>query len=126
MNIYNIIILLVICLTACVFPAKTSYSAGELRKLKGISDSMDAMDAQDKIDGINYQKALSFLNGPDIKQGISQRELTAVCGGPVSAANNGTRWVYKPPASTYFRGDKIYFYFDDQRKLSGWEKISQK
>jgi hypothetical protein len=110
----------------CIFPAKQSYPAGELRKIKGISDSMDAIEVQDKADGLNYQKALLFLNGRDISRGISEQELVKICGQPVSVADDGTRWVYKPPASTYFKGDKIYFHFDSQGKLSSWERISQK
>ena len=102
------------------------YAAGEIRKLKGISDSMDSMEAQGKKDGINYQKADALLSSSDINMGLTGSDLIKLCGEPVAKADNESRWVYKPPTSTFFEGEKIYFYFDKDQKLIDWEKVYQK
>jgi outer membrane lipoprotein-sorting protein len=107
----------------CLPPA---YASGNLRKLKGISDSMGSMEQHGQAEGKNYEQAYSFLNGPDIKQGIKGSDLIKICGEPVAKADNGFRWVYKPPTSTFFKGEKIYFYFDENQKLADWEHVLQK
>ena len=101
------------------------HAAGEIRKLKGLADSMDSMEAQGKKDGINYQKADAFLSGSDISNGLPGSDLVKICGEPVAKADNESRWVYKPPTSTFFKGEKIYFYFDKDQKLVDWEKVYQ-
>jgi hypothetical protein len=129
MNIYKYyIICLLTCFFCCSFiiPVQASSGKGNIRKLKGLSDSMGRMDAQGKKEGINYQKADVFLNSEDIRQGVSGEGLIKICGEPVAKADNGSRWVYKPPTSTFFEGEKIYFYFDADQKLIGWEKVYQK
>jgi hypothetical protein len=108
------------------FCPRPAYASGQLRRLTGISSSMDRMKKQGAKEEANYQKADAFLGSPDIKQGISADDLLAVCGAPVARAGNNTRWVYKPPTSTFFEGEKIYFYFDNSQKLTGWEKVYQK
>jgi len=102
------------------------HAAGDIRKLKGLADSMDSMEAQGKKDGINYQKADALLSGSDINNGLTGSDLVKICGKPVAKADNGLRWVYKPPTSTFFKGEKIYFYFDKDQKLIDWEKVYQK
>jgi hypothetical protein len=107
----------------CLPPA---YASGNIRKLKGISDSMGSMEQHGQVEGKNYEQARSFLNGQDIKRGIKGSDLIKICGEPVAKADNGLRWVYKPPTSTFFKGAKIYFYFDEDQKLIDWKKVSQK
>jgi hypothetical protein len=106
--------------------ARPVYAAGIIRRLTGISASMDRMEAQAKQEGINYERADTFLTSETAKQEISQKELKDTCGEPVAKADNGLRWIYKPPTSTFFKGEKIYFRFNHDRDLIGWEKIYQK
>jgi hypothetical protein len=129
MNLIKFYIYIIICATlSCAFTGQVhAYSGkGNIRKLTGLSDSMGRMDAQGKEEGINYQKADVFLNSKDIRQGISGEGLIKICGEPVAKADNGSRWVYKPPTSTFFEGEKIYFYFDADQKLTEWKKVYQK
>jgi outer membrane lipoprotein-sorting protein len=127
-TLYKIIIPVLLLFTYaigfnCLPPA---FAAGNLRKLKGISDSMGRMEQHGQAEGKNYEQACSFLNGPDIEQGIKGSDLIKICGEPVAKADNGLRWVYKPPTSTLFKGEKIYFYFDENQKLADWEYVIQK
>jgi hypothetical protein len=128
-NIYKYSILLILIITSScglIAPLHASQGKGNIRKLKGLSDSMGRMDVQSKKEGINYQKADAFLNSEDINQGVSAKDLITICGEPVAKADDGLRWAYKPPTSTFFEGEKIYFYFDKDQRLTGWEKAYQK
>jgi hypothetical protein len=128
-NIYKYSILLILIITSScglIAPLHASQGKGNIRKLKGLSDSMGEMDAHGKVEGVNYQKANTLLANPDIARGMSGDDLIKICGEPVARADNGTRWVYKPPTSTFFEGEKIYFYFDQDQKLLDWEKVYQK
>jgi len=98
-------------------------AAGELTKLKGIADGMAAMDEVSKQEGINYDKAKAFINSQEIKEGLTKETVSQRCGEPVAIADNGTRWVYKPPSSTYFKGEKICFIFDESGRLVSWKQV---
>ena len=109
-------------MSACISPL---FAAGEMRKLTGLSASMDRMAKEENIEGQNYQKAKQFIHGPEITKGLSGDDLIKQCGNPVVKADNGLRWVYKPPTSTFFKGEKIYFFFNSDGKLSDWEQVYQ-
>jgi hypothetical protein len=103
--------------------ASRLYAAGEIRKLKGIADSMD--DGQEVLrqEGENYKKARAFIRSEDIKEGLNSDNIIDICGQPVAKADNAKRWVYKPPSSTFFKGEKIYFFFDDKGMLVDWQQL---
>jgi hypothetical protein len=120
MNILYILIIFIVC-CFCV-PA---FAGGELVKLKGIGDSLMLMDKANKEEDNSYQKAKDFINGQDIKEGLSTDYLISRCGKPVAKADNNSRWVYKPSSSTFFRGEKIYLYLDHENRLKSWEQIKE-
>jgi len=101
------------------------FAAGEIRKLTGLSSSMDRMAKEQRVEDKNYLRAKEFIQGPEIAEGLSKDDLTKQCGNPVVVADNGLRWVYKPPFSTFFKGEKIYFFFNSDGKLSDWEQVYQ-
>jgi len=100
-------------------------AAGEIRKLKGIADSMSDMDKVSAKEGKNYQRTRDFVSSQDIREGLSKESISASCGQPVAVAQDGTKWVYKPPTSTFFKGEKIYFLFDKDGNLISWEQVYQ-
>lgn len=65
----------------------------------------------------NYQKAEEFINSADIKRDLSSDYILERCGQLVAKADQDSRWVYKPPSSTFFKGEKIYFIFGENNKL---------
>ena len=99
---------------------------GNLIKLKGIAEKAAAKGEVSKGEEINYQKAKEFINSKDISPGVSSDSVLQICGEPVARAQDGKKWVYKPPSSTFFKGEKIYFFFDESNKLASWEQVSQK
>jgi len=101
------------------------FAAGVIRRLTGLSASMDRMAKQRQVESDNYQKAKEFIQGPEIREGLLKDDLIKQCGNPVVKVDNGSRWVYKPSTSTYFKGEKIYLFFNSDEKLSDWEQVYQ-
>ena len=98
---------------------------GTLKRLSVIGDSISAMDEAREKEAEVYKKAERFIESADIRQGMSKDEILEICGEPTAEVQKGVKWVYKPPASTYFKGEKIYFFFDNDEKLLKWERIFQ-
>ncbi len=104
---------------------KPLFAVGVIRRLTGLKASMDRMAKERRVEGDNYQKAKEFIQGSEITEGLSKDDIMKQCGDPAAKAGNGSRWAYKPPTSTFFKGEKIYFFFNADEKLSDWEQIYQ-
>ncbi|NQT90934.1 MAG: hypothetical protein HQ558_06745 [Candidatus Omnitrophica bacterium] len=117
---------IIICVALLLSSAGPLMAAGEIKRLLTIKESMDLQQKESDQEADNYSKADAFFNGPDIVSGLSAEAVVAQCGQPVAKADDGLRWVYKPPSSTFFEGEKIYFYFDKDNTLLSWEKIYQR
>lgn len=124
------LIVTVLFLVVFVVPAEEvlakKKSGGGLRKLKSIGDNMALQEQVWKEEAKNYQKAEEFINSSNIKQGLASDLILERCGEPVARAQGARKWVYKPPSSTFFKGEKIYFIFDEDGNLLSWEQIVQK
>ena len=120
------LIIIIIVLSLLILQAPEAFAQGYIRRLKGISDGMNYMDQERQQEGRNYKRAEEFVIGPDIAVGLSKDDIVKTCGEPVAIASGGTRWVYKPPTSTFFKGEKIYLFFNKDDQLIDWEKVSQK
>jgi len=105
--------------------AQPILAGGEIRKLTGIGNSLNAMDKASAKEGKNYQKAKAFIESADIRPGLSADAIIKACGKPVVKVADGLRWVYKPPSSTFFEGEKIYFIFNKDGNLLSWKQIYQ-
>jgi len=105
--------------------AQPILAKGDIRKLTGIGDSLKAMDKVSAKEGKSYQKAKAFIESADIRQGLSKDALIKACGKPVVKVADSLRWVYKPPSSTFFEGEKIYFIFNKDGNLLSWKQVYQ-
>lgn len=101
-------------------------AGGTLKKLQGLAESATLQEEVLKTEAKSYSKAEEFINSPDIKKGVSADFILERCGEPVARADHSRRWVYKPPSSTFFKGEKIYLIFDENNKLISWRKLHQK
>lgn len=101
-------------------------AGGTLKKLQGLAESATLQEEALKTEAKSYSKAEEFINSPDIKPGLSADFILERCGQPVARADHNRRWVYKPPSSTFFKGEKIYLIFDENNKLISWRKLHQK
>jgi len=123
MKSLSIIVISILCLL--LLSADPILAAGELRKLTGIANSLGEMEKVSVQEGKNYDKAKAFLSTPAIRKGLPKADIIEYCGQPVATVQDDTKWVYKPPSSTFFEGEKIYFVFDSNEKLASWEQVYQ-
>lgn len=105
--------------------SRTLMAGGTLKRLQTIGENMTLQQKVLDQEAKNYKKAEELINSPDIKKDLSTHFILERCGEPIAKANDGMRWVYKPPSSTFFKGEKIYFIFDKNNKVISWEKIYQ-
>ncbi|MFH1868679.1 MAG: hypothetical protein ABH843_06885 [Candidatus Omnitrophota bacterium] len=99
---------------------------GTMKRLSVIGDNIDSQNETWKLETENYRKAEGLIGSSAIKQGITKDFISEICGSPAAEAWDGAKWVYKPSSSTYFKGEKIYFLFDEDGKLIEWERVLQK
>jgi flagellar basal body rod protein FlgC len=119
----KILLAVIVAAPAIFLISSSSIAGGELVRLKGIADSMAQMEEVSRQEEANYQKAKAFINSQDIAKGLNKDFISQRCGEPVAVADDGKRWVYKPPSSTHFKGEKIYFVFDNDGKLISWQQV---
>lgn len=123
-----IVFLVVFAVSAAPLSAKEKKKkrGGTLKRLSVIANNIALQEKTRKIEAGIYRRAEDFIDSSDIKQGIPKDFILVRCGEPTARAWEGAKWVYKPPASTYFKGEKIYFIFDEENKLLEWERVFQK
>lgn len=119
------IIVIFICGFVLLGMSRPVMAAGVLKRLKVISDNMALQEKALDKEAKNYKKAEEFIDSQDVKKGLAPDFIVNRCGEPAARADHGRRWVYKPPGSTYFKGEKIYLIFDESDRLSSWKKLRQ-
>ena len=84
---------------------------------KSMADIKAAMDAETKA----FNRVKEAVDSGAIKKGISGSEIISRYGEPVIAnddsATGREKWVYKPADSSFFKGIRIYLFFDDTGAL---------
>lgn len=76
----------------------------------------------------NFQVLKSAIIKNKIEKGISAAQALKKFGNPVLLypQGEGQRWVYKAADNDWFKGEKIYLFFDKNESLTGWECINCK
>ena len=121
-SIKSTFILFLICLLADV---NLCLAAGALKKAKRVADSMAGQQSVLDQEDDNFRRAEEFISGEDISQGLTFDYIIANCGEPVARVRDDTEWVYKPTSSSFFKGEKIYFIFNEGKNLIRWERVEQ-
>ncbi|MCX5678982.1 MAG: hypothetical protein NTY76_07775 [Candidatus Omnitrophica bacterium] len=84
---------------------------------KSMADINAAMDEETRA----FNRVKEAIDTGIIKKGISEAEVRSRCGEPVIAnddsATKREKWVYKPATSSFFKGIRIYLFFDDTGAL---------
>ena len=84
---------------------------------RSMADINTAMEKETK----SFNRVKSAVDDGDIKKGMSKEDIRRRYGEPVIANNDSAtrreKWVYKPASSTFFKGIRIYLYFDDKGNL---------
>jgi len=110
-------------LSACCFLSgclgRQAGIAGTLLELRDSETRKNAVMAQETR---NFERAKRILletkkNGEVLTRDSCRR----LFGEPSSELSGGKSWGYKPETSDWFKGEKIFLYFDDKGSLARWE-----
>jgi hypothetical protein len=133
---YAVVILLAF---ACVMPGDSRASEAKKDKVKwvksktGLSSLMtlskdrSEMIAEYKRETRSYNLLKKAMESGLLESGAADEEIIKKYGQPVMAMEDAVgdtvRWVYKPSEADYFKGEKIYLFFDKDGKLNRWETV---
>ena len=103
---------------------------GWLDHLMQISKARGDMEEELKEETESYSNVKKAIDQEKIKEGQSAQVIAKQFGAPsIKLVENDKihkRWVYKKGGTSYFEGEKIYLFFDENNKLVGWENIPAK
>lgn len=99
---------------ACSSPAGGEGLDSLMEVGRSMADINAAMDKETKA----FNAVKAAVDSGDIKKGLSQDEIRSRYGEPVIAnddsSTNREKWAYKPADSSFFKGVRIYLFFDDK------------
>ncbi|MBU1038581.1 MAG: hypothetical protein KJ994_05965 [Candidatus Omnitrophica bacterium] len=99
---------------ACSSPAGGEGLDSLMEVGRSMADINAAMDKETKA----FNAVKAAVDSGDIKKGLSQDEIRSRYGEPVIAnddsSTNREKWTYKPADSSFFKGVRIYLFFDDK------------
>ncbi len=119
-----ILILLAAALQMTAGCAVTS-NLEELKTLKAMVDE-DKEKARDlKQEDKIFENIQKAIREERLKPGMSSEEVTRQWGGPIIKAVEGQseRWAYKEKTGDWFKGAKVYLFFDQEGRLEKWQCI---
>ena len=91
---------------------------------RSMADINAALESQTKV----FNRVKSAVDRGEIGKGMPKEEINRKYGEPVIAnddsATGRDKWVYMPASSTFFKGIRIYLYFDSQGKLDEIQTLS--
>ena len=102
---------------------------GRWKNLLALSSSQGKMAKEMKVEKRNYLRVNKAIKHRKLKKGTFGKAIKNKYGEPVvivfQKSEKTYRWVYKPSADSFFVGEKIYLFFNEDSKLVGWKKIEQ-
>jgi len=108
------------------------YGCAELRwKMDAARTLMDLNNNEKSKDEIfrretrNFERVREYITGGSGERDISKERAIKSFGAPVLTFSQGEweKWAYKPSTSSWFKGEKIYLYFDSKDRLVSWECV---
>ncbi len=116
-------------ITALILFYAAPAKAADLKTLMEIGASQADIAKTLREETIIYDSVKSGIDSGAIKNGIAADTVRKKYGEPVIRVHdkkrNADKWLYMPAASTHFKGEKIFLYFDRENKLMEWEKVVQ-
>lgn len=102
-----------------VFPAQ--FRAEGLNSLIEVGKSMADIKEAMEEDTRAFNIVNAAVRRGAIKKGLPKESIRSSYGEPVIAnddfATGREKWVYMPASSTFFKGEKIYLFFDSKGNL---------
>ncbi|MFH1847249.1 MAG: hypothetical protein ABH869_06830 [Candidatus Omnitrophota bacterium] len=98
------------------------------KTLLALNKSRKKMSEKFRIENKNYKRIKQDYKNGSLKKNLSTFEIKKKYGAPVITLlendQKTIKWIYKPSKDTYSSGEKIYLFFDPQKRLAEWSFIS--
>lgn len=96
-----------------------------LGSLMALSKDRGVMEADYAKETKSYNALKEALEKGDLERGLTNEEIIKKFGKAVVVLPEGSegmeRWVYKASEFSYFKGAKVYLFFNSQGELESWE-----
>ena len=110
-----------------IFVAYKSFAEG-LSTLAEVGRSQGYMQKELKDETRNFKKVKKAVEKGYIKKGDSQKDIARKYGEPVIKIKDRDypeEWIYKPSYVDWFKGVKIYLFFDENKTLAGIKMVNK-
>lgn len=109
-----------VLIMSLVFIASQCFADG-LGTLIEVGESMKEIAKHNEEETKSFEGVQRAIENGSIKEGQSKSSIREKYGEPVIAtreADAREKWVYMPATSTFFKGKKIYLFFDERDTLA--------
>jgi hypothetical protein len=100
-----------------------------VNSLMTFAGDRDAMIREYKKETSKYHKIKQAVSEEHLEVGETTDDISKKYGDPVvvvsESGDDVLRWVYKPGEDSFFKGEKIYLFFDQAGRLMDWQVISK-
>ncbi len=100
-----------------------------VKSLMTFAKDRDAMIKEYGEETSDYGKIKSAIDNGHLEVGEEAERIAKKYGDPIVAIEESggdiVRWVYKPGDETYFKGSKVYLFFDQTERLMDWQEINK-
>jgi hypothetical protein len=96
---------------------------GDIGTLLDIKRSEESEKEYLKKASENFERAVTKINTGEIKIGVKKTEVVQKIGDPLLQYKKagGETFVYRPSEDAWFKGKKVYLYFDSNGQLARWQ-----
>ncbi|MFC1570754.1 hypothetical protein ACFL4E_03115 [Candidatus Omnitrophota bacterium] len=100
-----------------------------IKSLMTFAKDRNAMIKEYGRETANYKEIKSAVDNGHLEVGDDAQKIAKRYGDPVvvvpESEGDITRWVYKPGDETYFKGSKVYLFFDQTERLMDWQEVNK-
>lgn len=101
-----------------------------IKSLMTFAKDREAMIREYEGETSNYDKIKNAIDKEHLEVGEEAKDIAKKYGDPIviipESGGDIERWVYKPGNDSFFKGEKIYLFFDQSQRLMDWDQIDKK
>ena len=120
--------LLILVIFICAWTVSSCFAEG-LDTLINVARSQGDIQKEYSEETRNFERAKENINDGKLKKGRSKDDVMRRLGEPVvilqDSFTDREKWVYKPAGSDFFKGIKIYLFFDKNGLLDEAVTVGQ-
>lgn len=124
MSIFNNAIFTVLVPGILVFLSGCAH-LDDINKMMALKRSDDMKQYVLNQETASFEKVKKYMDSGKMEKGMGMQSVLKEFGEPllIYYESPGAKWVYKPASASWFEGEKIYLFFDEEGKLVKWECI---